>query len=98
MFVTAMLQLEEHPQVLAIPPTALVSDTKGKSVFVVENGVVRQIPVEVGLDDGMWVEITEGLHEDMEIVAVGKTGLQNGQAVHTSPYNLPAGKPASQKL
>lgn len=98
MFVTAMLQLEERPQVLAIPPTALVSNTNGTSVFVVENGVVRQIPVKAGLDDGMWVEITEGLQQNMEIVAVGKTGLKNGQAVHTSPYNLPAGKPASQKL
>lgn len=98
MFVTAMLQLEQHPQVLAIPPTALVSDKTGKSVFAVENGVIRQVPVKVGLDDGVWVEIIEGLRDDMEIVAVGKTGLRNGQTVSTSPYNLPAGKPASQKL
>ena len=98
MFVTATLQLEERPEVLAIPPSALVSNTNGKSVFAVENGAVRQIPVTVGLDDGMWVEITDGLQEDMEIVAVGKTGLKNGQTVHTTPYNLPAGKPARQKF
>lgn len=98
MFVAAMLQLEQRPQVLAIPPTALVSDKTGTSVFAVENGVIRQVPVKVGLDDGVWVEITEGLRENMEIVAVGKTGLRNGQVVSTSPYNLPVGKPASQKL
>lgn len=98
MFVTVALHLEERPNVLALPPTALVSDKNGKSVFVVENGAVRQVPVKVGLDDGVWVEITEGLQEHMEVVAVGKTGLKNGQAVATSPYNLPSGKPASQKL
>jgi len=98
MFVTAMLLLEEHPHVLALPPTALVSDKNGKSVFVVEDGVVRQIPVTVGLDDGVWVEITEGLQETMDVVVVGKSGLTTGQAVKTSPYNLPTGKPASQKL
>jgi hypothetical protein len=34
----------------------------------------------------------------MEVIVVGKTGLTDGQAVQASPYNLPAGQPASQKL
>jgi len=46
----------------------------------------------------VWVEITEGLQEETDGVVVGKTGLTDGQAVQASPYNLPTGKPASQKL
>jgi hypothetical protein len=34
----------------------------------------------------------------MDVVVVGKSGLTDGQAVQASSYNLPAGKPASQKL
>lgn len=98
MFVTVKLILKEHPQVLALPPAALVSGTNGKSVFVVEGGKARQVPVKTGLDDGVWVEIIDGLQESMEVVVVGKSGLTDGQAVQSSSYSLPAGKPASQKL
>lgn len=98
MFVTATLMLEEHPQALALLPAALVSDKTGISVFVVEDGTVKRVAVKTGLDDGAWVEVIEGLQENMEVVVVGNTGLTDGQAVHASPYNLPTGKPASQKL
>ncbi len=98
MFVTVTLILEEHPQALALLPAALVSDKAGTSVFVVENGKIRQIAVKTGLDDGTWIEVIEGLRDTMEVVVVGKSGLTDGQAVRTSPYNLPAGKPSSQQL
>lgn len=98
MFVTATLILEEHPRALALPPAALISDKTGKSVFVVEGGMAKRVTVKTGLDDGAWVEVIEGLQEHMEVVVVGKSGLTDGQAVQTSPYNLPSGKPASQKL
>ena len=64
----------------------------------VQEVMTRQIPVKTGLDDGVWVEITEGLQEGMDLVVVGKSGLTDGQAVQTSPYNLPTGTPSSQKL
>ncbi len=98
MFVAATLMLEEHPQALALLPAALVSDKTGTSVFVVEGGTAKLVAVKTGLDDGAWVEVLEGLQENTEVVVVGKTGLTDGQAVHASPYNLPTGKPASQKL
>lgn len=98
MFVTATLILEAHPQALALLPAALVSDKSGKSVFVVEGGTAKRVAVKTGLDDGAWVEVIEGLQENMEVIVVGKTGLTDGQAVQASPYNLPTGKPASQKL
>jgi membrane fusion protein, multidrug efflux system len=98
MFVTATLLLEEHPQALALPPAALVSDKTGISVFIVERGKAKQVMVKTGLDDGARVEIIEGLEENMEVVVVGKTGLTDGQAVDATPYSLPTGKPASQKL
>jgi len=98
MFVTAQLVLAEHQQVLAVPPAALVSSGPVKTLFIVENGAAKQIPVKTGFDDGLWVEITDGLADGMEVIVVGKTGLADGQAVQPSPYNLPAGTPASQKM
>jgi len=98
MFVTTTLILKEHPQVFALPPAALVTGAGGKAVFVAEGGRVNRVPVKTGLDDGVWIEITEGLQEGMDIVVVGKTGLTDGQAVKASAYNLPAGKQSSQKF
>ena len=98
MFVMATLILEEHPQALALLPAALVSDNTGTSVFVVEGSTAKQVAVKTGLDDGAWVEVIEGLQENMEVIVVGKSGLTDGQAVHASPYNLPTGKPANQKM
>jgi RND family efflux transporter MFP subunit len=98
MFVTATLMLESRPQALALLPAALVSDNSGTSVFVVTGGTAKLVAVKTGLDDGTWVEVIEGLQENMEVVVVGKTGLTDGQSVRASPYSLPTGKPANQKM
>lgn len=98
MFVTATLILEEHPRALALPPAALVTYNSSTSVFVIEGGRAKQVAVKTGLDDGEWVEIIEGLQENVEVIVIGKSGLTDGQAVEASPYNLSAGKPASQKF
>jgi RND family efflux transporter MFP subunit len=99
MFVSATLHLREHKNALALPPAALVTTAdKGKAVFVVTQGVAHRLPIKTDIDDGVWVEIVDGLHGDEDVVVVGKSGLTEGQAVNASAYNLPIGKPSSQKL
>src|SRR5207247_9724203 len=65
--------------------------------FIVENGVVRKVPIKTDIDDGVWVEVTSGLSGDEEVVVGGKSRDSGGAKVNASPSNLPAGKPASQK-
>ncbi|MGH7206988.1 MAG: efflux RND transporter periplasmic adaptor subunit [Nitrospiraceae bacterium] len=98
-FVSATLYLRQHPNALAIPPAAIVTGvtSKAKSVFVVEQGKARLVRIKTDLDDGLWVEVVEGLSGNEDLVVVGKAGLTDGQAVKASAYNLPAGKPSSQK-
>jgi RND family efflux transporter MFP subunit len=100
MFATATLYLKEHKNALAIPPSALISGNGGQeySVFVIEHGKAKRVPITTGLDDGVWVEVTNGLTGDEDVVLVGKAGLANGQSVQASPYTLPEGKAARQKL
>jgi RND family efflux transporter MFP subunit len=100
MFANATLQLQQHANALAIAPTAIVPLRGGaaKSVFVVEQGRVKSVAIKTGIDDGVWLEILEGLTGDEDVVVVGKGGLNEGERVKASPYNLPAGKPARQKL
>src|SRR5512146_23969 len=96
MFVTATLFLEQHPNSLALPPAAIVSGKTRdeKWVFVVEQGIVHRVPIRTGIDDGVSVEVVEGLTGEEQVVVVGKSGLTEGQAVTVSNYDLPAGQPA----
>jgi RND family efflux transporter MFP subunit len=100
MFLNASLHLQQHPNALASPPAAIVPRNNGqdKSVFVVDSGKAKLHPVKTGIDDGLWVEVVEGLTGEEDVVVVGKSGLIDGQAVQSSPYNLPTGKPAKQKM
>jgi membrane fusion protein (multidrug efflux system) len=100
MFINATLFLEQHPNSLALPPAAIVSGKTRdeKWVFVVEQGKARRIPIRTGIDDGVWVEVAEGLKGDEDVVVVGKSGLMEGQAVRVSNYDLPSGEHAKQKM
>jgi hypothetical protein len=67
-------------------------------VFIVEQNRARLVPIKTGIDNGVWIEVIEGLTGDEDVVVVGKSSLLDGQAVAASPYNLPAGLPARQKF
>lgn len=100
MFVTAKLTLEQHPNSLALPPAAIVSGKTRdeKWVFVVEQGKAHRNPIRTGIDDGVSIEVVEGLTGEEQVVVVGKSGLSEGQAVTVSNYDLPAGQNAKQKM
>ena len=54
------------------------------SVWVVENGAVELVPVEIGYDDGDMVEIVKGLTEEARVVIAGQVSLTNGAKVRVA--------------
>jgi membrane fusion protein, multidrug efflux system len=98
MFAEVVVELRRHPDALVVPPAALVSEGSSKFLFTVDQGVARKIPVETGIDDGLWVEITSGLTGAEDIVVTGKSRLSDGIKIKAFPYSLPEGKPASQRF
>ncbi len=100
MFANVTLQLQHHANALTIVPAAIVPQQGGKpkSVYIVDHDQIKSIAIKTGIDDGVWVEILDGLTGEEDVVVVGKGGLTEGEKVKASPYNLPAGKPAQQKL
>lgn len=97
-FVEVALGLREIPDALVLPPQAVISGPKGKSVFIVEASRAKSVPVQTGISDGRWIEITSGLSGDEEVVVVGKRKLLDHSLVSPAPFNLPEGKPAQQKF
>jgi RND family efflux transporter MFP subunit len=92
------LGLREIPNALVLPPQAVISIAKGKSVFIVEQGKARSVEVETGITDGKWIEITKGLRGTEDVVVVGKRKLLDGSPVEVSPFQLPEAKPSQQKF
>ena len=97
-FAELSLGLREIPNALVLPPQAVISGPKGKSVFIIEQGKAKSVPVQTGISNGKWIEIAKGLQGDEDVVVVGKRKLLDGAPVQTSPFKLPEGKPAQQKF
>ncbi len=49
--------------VLALPLSAVSGSAQEGSVSVVRNGTTTDVPVSLGINDGNYVEITQGLSE-----------------------------------
>ncbi|MDB6057254.1 MAG: Efflux transporter, family, subunit [Verrucomicrobiales bacterium] len=81
MFATAKVGIEKHSNTTLAPVEAVMVEKSGSSVFVVENGTAKKIPVKTGFNDGLNVEIIDPASPPSEIIAVGKTALVNGQPV-----------------
>lgn len=97
-FAQVSLGLREIPQALVVPPQAVISTQKGKSLFIVQQGKAMSVAVQTGISDGRWIEITSGLRGDEDIIVVGKRKLLEGMAVRPSPFNLPDAALSQQKF
>ena len=92
------LDLREIPDALVLPPQAVISGQKGKSVFIIVQGKAKSVPVQTGITNGTWIEITNGLDGSEDVVVVGKRKLLEGSPVQAAPFKMPDAKPAQQKF
>ena len=68
------------PQI-RVPLTALFNEKSQSSVWVVENGAVRLVPVTVGGVAGNDLLLTSGVKEGQTVVTAGANLLKPGQKV-----------------
>jgi RND family efflux transporter MFP subunit len=97
-FAQLVIGLREIPNALVVPPQAVNSTAKGKSLFIVEEGKAKSVAVHTGITDGRWIEITDGLKGEEDVVVVGKRQLLDQSPVHASPFQLPEAKPSQQNF
>ena len=82
MYGDATVTLQQTPDALVVAATAVQFDETGNSsVYVVENGVVKIVPVVTGHDHGRHIQILSGIDETARIAA-GRIGrFKDGQKV-----------------
>jgi len=76
----ATIILEQKDKAIVVPAEVVRFGEGPACVYVVEDGVLRHVVVELGLDGGQWIEITSGLKGNEAIV----TGLIGRLADGTS--------------
>jgi membrane fusion protein (multidrug efflux system) len=84
MYATARIGVEKHTDALLIPVEAAVIEKSGTSVFIVADGKAKKTPVKTGFNDGLSVEILDGLAPNQPVILVGKLVLSSGQPVNVA--------------
>lgn len=81
MYVNARIGVELHRDALLVPAAALVREKAAGFVFVSADGKANRVPVKFGFNDGVNVEILEGVAAGARVLIPGKLALTPGQAV-----------------
>ena len=75
---------------IRLPMTALFNSKEGSAVWVVENGVVKLVPVQLASATGAEVVVTQGLSAGQTVVTAGVNQLRTGQKVSVLGQELSA--------
>jgi membrane fusion protein (multidrug efflux system) len=81
MFARVAIVYERKPNALQIPRTALLDGDGPPKVFVIKDGKAVERAVKLGLSNGAWIEVTEGLKDGEQVVVVGQGAVKPGAAV-----------------
>ena len=73
---------------IALPLTAVNNDPDGSSARRVENGVVKFVSVETGIQDGAYIQIVSGLKAGEEVVAKAGAYVRDGDHI-TPVHDMP---------
>ncbi len=103
MFVRADVVLPEQDRFVTLPGTAIVYNSYGDAVYVLERGadppgaaplIARQRFVQLGETRGDQVAVIKGVRPGEEVVTAGQLKLRNGAPVQVNNAVQPAANPA----
>jgi HlyD family secretion protein len=89
LYAYATIIVEEHPDVMTIPATAIVMEKDKASCFIVANGKAARRPIVTGLGDGKLTEVVSGLDGRESVVKAGASSLVDGQPVEPVQTKTP---------
>lgn len=81
MFVKADIEVARRDSVIVISKDIIVSGNRGKTVYVVEKGAVRERIITTGLENETSIEVIEGLKKNERVVTKGFETLRNNSKV-----------------
>ena len=84
MYAQIALTLPSPHRVFELPASAVLTDAKGVRVAVVENGVLRLVPVVIERDNGATIDIATGVKDSDRVVRLASAELVDGRVVEVA--------------
>jgi RND family efflux transporter MFP subunit len=81
MFVMAGVVLARKDGAVVVPKEIILSDLKGKSVFIVDRGRAQARPIKTGIESDNEVQVVDGLKPGERLITKGFETLQDGSRV-----------------
>lgn len=81
MFSKVEFKTDVKSSVLVVKSEAILSHNENKVVYIVEDGKALEKVVKVGMDNGTYTEIEEGIEEGDQVIIVGQNYVNNGDKV-----------------
>jgi membrane fusion protein (multidrug efflux system) len=82
MFASVHLRTDVHADATVIPKRALVLESIGDTVYVLEEGVARRREVSLGFEEAELVEVLSGLQPGERVLVVGQDSVSDGTPVY----------------
>ena len=94
MYGLATIELEAPSKALTIPSSALVGGKTGETgkVYVVKDGHAKLVPISIGQDDGLHMEVVSGLAADDEVVVASRGAIADGAVVTVAKVAAAVGR------
>ncbi|MDW9592358.1 efflux RND transporter periplasmic adaptor subunit [Sinorhizobium meliloti] len=89
MYASAVI-VAEQKEAVVLPQTAVTSEDGKSIVRKVEDGVVRLVPVETGIQDGQFIEILSGIKPGEQAVAKAGAYVRDGDRINPVESAEPA--------
>ncbi len=77
MFVNVRIVVDTHLGAVLIPKEAVVYDGSDRYVFVVVDSTAQRIQLDVGYENGLFVEARSQINADASVIVVGQNGLKD---------------------
>ncbi len=72
------LELKEIKNAILIPNQAIIPILKGKKVYILENGLAKEVVVETGIRNDQFIQVTSGLKVGDTLITTGIMSIKNG--------------------
>ncbi len=81
MFVKTLIKVKQKNDIIIIPKEIIISDQRGKRVFVVEENTAFERIIETGIENDDMIEVLSGLKENERLVVKGFETLRDKSKV-----------------
>lgn len=81
MFVKTLIKVNQKNDIIVIPKEVIISDQRGKRVFVVNENTAFERIIETGLENDEMIEVVSGLEENERLVIKGFETLRDKSKV-----------------